>query len=63
MCIKFEGAFYERNQLQKKNKSEKKKKAQKKTDAYGADFNVDSITWYCRRLRIFYDRNDSANVF
>ena len=63
MCIKFEGAFYERKRLQKKNKSEEKKKAQKKTDAYGDDSNAASITWYYRDLRIFYDRNDSANVF
>ena len=63
MRIKFEGAFYERKRLQKKNKSEEKKKAQKKTDAYGDDSNDAVINWYYRYLRIFYDRNDPADIF
>ena len=33
MCIKFEGAFYERQRLQKKNKNKEKKKAQKEKAA------------------------------
>ena len=43
MCIKFEGAFYERQRLQKKNKNKEKKKAQKKTDAYGDDSAAASV--------------------
>ena len=63
MCIKFEGAFYERQRLQKKNKNKEKKKAQKKSDAYGDDSAAASVVWHYVYPRMLCDRKDSPNIF